>query len=234
MLSDGGKEQKSDARCLVEAAAWRVRLAESDQVTMPAFEAWLVADARHGAAWDRVQRSWQLLDDAQANPQVLKLRAQVLSRTYALCRQRSSPRLLQRAALGIGCAVVLATVCVLWMWNRPEVFHTGPAQRLSIALADGSRVELDSSSDLRVRYSSTARELHLARGQARFVVTHDAKRPFSVAAASRTVVATGTDFDIDLLGGNLYVTLLEGRVLILPRSESDAHLAPGKLEAGSS
>jgi transmembrane sensor len=103
---------------------------------------------------------------------------------------------------------------------------------VSVVLADGSRVELDSSSDLSVRYSSNARELSLTRGQARFRVAHDAERPFSVMAGSRRVVATGTDFDVDLLGGSLYVTLLEGRVLVLPSGQSGAGIRTGQLEAG--
>jgi len=66
MLSEGARPEKSTARCRVEAAAWRVHLTETGQASVPAFEAWLAADARHRAAWDEVQRSWRLLEEQQA------------------------------------------------------------------------------------------------------------------------------------------------------------------------
>jgi transmembrane sensor len=239
MLKEGREQEKSHARCLVEAAAWRVHLTETDGANAPAFDAWFTSDARHRAAWDQVQGPWRLIDDAQGSPALLELRRQVLSRTHArYCEPRQrwrawfsglKPSL--RAAIGIACVVVLAATSVLW-WNPADVYETGPGERLSIALADGSRVELDSSTQLSVQYSSGARALSLARGQARFLVAHDAARPFSVTAGSRNVVATGTDFDIDLLGTTLYVSLLEGRVLVLPRNESGAQGAPTKLEPG--
>jgi len=240
MLNEGASQEKSQARCLVEAAAWRVHLTEMDGANVRAFEAWAAADARHLAAWEQVQAPWRLIDEAQGSPAALKLRSEVLDRTHAeFCRRRPPWRPWffglnpwgRRAALGFGCALLLAAISVLW-WTRAEVYQTGPGERLSIVLADGSRVELDSSSHLRVRYSAGARALSLIHGQARFLVAHDAGRPFSVTAGNRDIVATGTDFDVDLLGATLYVSLLEGRVLVLPRNESEAHVAATKLEPG--
>ena len=48
----------------------------------------------------------------------------------------------------------------------------------------------------------------LLSGQARFDVAHDAARPFSVHAGGQTVVATGTAFNVDLLGPQVLVTLI--------------------------
>jgi transmembrane sensor len=70
-----------------------------------------------------------------------------------------------------------------------------------------------------VRYSANARALTLVRGQARFDVTHDVERPFTVTANGRRVVATGTAFDVDLLGSDFLVTLIEGHVVVLPQSK---------------
>jgi transmembrane sensor len=237
MLKEVTWREKSHARCLVEAAAWRVHLTETDGANVPAFEAWLAADARHRDAWDQVQGTWRLIDDAQASPALLELRSQVLSRTHSrFCRPRQPrrawfSRLKPGRRVAVACVVVLAAASILW-GNRADRYETGPAERLSIPLADGSRVELDSSSQLRVQYSSGARALSLTRGQARFLVARDASRPFSVTAGGRNIVATGTDFDIDLLGTTLYVSLLEGRVLVLPRNESEAHRAATQLHPG--
>jgi transmembrane sensor len=97
-----------------------------------------------------------------------------------------------------------------------DVYRTQPGERRLVTLADGSRVQLDSSTELRVRFSARQRELSLTQGQARFDVAHDFQRPFSVAANGRTVVATGTAFNVDVLGEDLLVTLIEGRVVVLP------------------
>jgi len=234
-MSESAEREKSTARCRIEAAAWQVHLTETGQASVPAFETWLAADERHRASWDEVQRCWQLLDDAQASPDLLRLRGEVLDRVHARARRRAPlwrAPFFQRLAFAVGCAAVVGIASLLWLSSRPEIYRTGPAEHLSIALADGSRVELDSSSDLSVRYSSQARELSLTRGQARFLVAHDAARPFSVTAVSRRIVATGTDFDVDLLGGSLYVTLLEGHVVVLPSGQSAQRPGSSKLEAG--
>ena len=234
-MSESAEREKSTARCRIEAAAWQVHLTETGQASVPAFETWLAADERHRASWDEVQRCWQLLDDAQASPDLLRLRGEVLDRVHARARRRAPlwrVPFFQRLAFGVACAVVVGIASLLWLSSRFEIYRTGPVEHWSIALADGSRVELDSSSDLSVRYSSQARELSLTRGQARFLVAHDAARPFSVTAVSRRIVATGTDFDVDLLGGSLYVTLLEGHVVVLPSGQSAQRPGSSKLEAG--
>jgi transmembrane sensor len=46
-------------------------------------------------------------------------------------------------------------------------------------------------------------------------VAHDVSRPFSVRARDRTVVATGTAFNIDVFERKARVTLIEGRVIVL-------------------
>jgi transmembrane sensor len=84
-------------------------------------------------------------------------------------------------------------------------------------LVDGSTITLDSQSEVRVRYTRNGRDLTLTRGQARFEVAHDVERPFSVVAGGQKVVATGTVFNVDLLGSKVLVTLIEGRVVVLPQ-----------------
>src|SRR6185437_8522028 len=85
------------------------------------------------------------------------------------------------------------------------------------------------------RYTADARSLTLDRGQARFDVAHDVARPFSVTADGHKVVATGTAFDVDLLGPKLLVTLLKGHVVVLPRSAPTIPWVPDapSLGAGS-
>jgi transmembrane sensor len=101
---------------------------------------------------------------------------------------------------------------------QPDEYRTGPGERRVVTLDDGSRISLDSRTVVQVRYSAEARHLRLTQGQARFDVFHNAHRPFSVDAGDRTVIATGTSFNIDLRQSVVVVTLIEGRVLVTPRA----------------
>src|SRR3546814_1264895 len=80
-----------------------------------------------------------------------------------------------------------------------DLYRTVLGERRVVTLADGSTVSLDAASEVRVAYSERARELALVRGQARFDVAHDPRRPFAVQARDQRVVATGTAFNVDLL-----------------------------------
>jgi len=115
------------------------------------------------------------------------------------------------------CALA-AGAFLFWQQYRPDVLRTGFGERRVVTLSDGSQVTLDSRSEVTVRYTADARALTLDQGQAQFDVAHDVARPFSVIAAGHKVVATGTAFDVDVLGSNLLVTLLKGHVVVMPQS----------------
>jgi transmembrane sensor len=90
--------------------------------------------------------------------------------------------------------------------------ETGVGETRTLALDDGSRVVLDTSSRLRLAYTSATRDVELLGGQAHFEVAKDAHRPFRVRTASAEVVAVGTMFDVVALPTRTTVTLIEGRV----------------------
>lgn len=228
-MSSVSENGKSTMRCLVEAAAWRRQLTEAGIESSREFEEWRAADARHEAAWNQVQSMWDFVGDAEAAPELLELRRVALTNARNSARRRERRTwftvmgLLGTAArrrVVIAAAVaVIAVVAVIGNLvsdiHGGDVYRTQPGERRLVTLADGSRVQLDSSTELRVRLSAQRRELSLTRGQARFDVAHDFRRPFSVGANGRTVVATGTAFNVDVLGDDLLVTLIEGRVVVL-------------------
>jgi len=120
-----------------------------------------------------------------------------------------------RVALATAAAAAIVGI-VAWFLNSEDVYRTATGERRVVTLVDGSQVQLDSSTELHVHYTAHSRELALLHGQARFDVAHDIERPFVVAAGGRKVVATGTAFNIDLLGRDMFVTMIEGRVVVLP------------------
>ena len=208
---------ESDTSCLAQAAAWRFRLAENDLAGCPELSAWLAADPRHAEAWKLIQDDWALFGEHASSPELLELRSQALSHAHEAGRGRwtRSGKLAITRRLGLAAAVALFAIggALFWM-KQPDVYVTRAGERRVVTLADRSQVALDSSSEVRVQYSTHARELTLVRGQARFDVAHDVARPFSVTADGHEVIATGTSFNVDLFGPSLLVTLIEGRVVV--------------------
>jgi transmembrane sensor len=88
-----------------------------------------------------------------------------------------------------------------------------------VALADGSRVELNT--DTAIRASAKRRSVWLERGEAFFDVASASGRQFVVHAAGRSVVVLGTQFSVRLKGDELTVAVLEGRVRIEDGEDSE-------------
>lgn len=199
-----------------QAALWRARLAEQPDLALsPEYLDWC-ADADNRALADRADRAWAALDGLDAAPEMLALRQAALSdaRRASGARMRwTTPR---RIAAGIAAAVVLAGAGGLAVQPfLPTVYKTGVGERRVVLLADGSRLSLDAASEVRVRFSDTARSIRLARGQARFDVAGDTARPFLVQAAGKTISASGGAFNVDVVGTELCVTPLKGKVLVM-------------------
>jgi len=205
------------ARRLAEAAAWRVHLTETNAETSEDFENWLAADPSNEAAWRRVESSWNRFAENPAAPELIAARRAALGDVRGQGKRRWTRSWLQiAAALGIvvGGAIWGAQSWLQLQHKPPLDLKTAFGERRILSLSDGSRISLDSASDVQVRYGARARQLWLLHGQARFEVAHDTSRPFTVTAAGRTVIATGTDFDVDLPKQGVVVTLIEGHVKI--------------------
>jgi transmembrane sensor len=225
-------------RRLTEAAAWRVRLTEDGIDTSEAFEAWL-ADPLNEAAWDQVQGPWREVGEKATSPELMAARAGALARARRQGRMRWTSTLGGRVAAGLAALFIATGGYGGWRWldAQPDVYRTTLGERRVVPLPDGSRVSLDSGSKVRIRYTKDARKLELVAGQARFDVAKDVRRPFSVAAGDQTVVATGTAFNVDLLGRKVLVTLIEGQVVVLrepqpERSRRAPEASPIILKAG--
>jgi transmembrane sensor len=209
-------------RRLVEAVAWRTHLSESNAETSEAFETWLAADERNAAAWTEVQRPWEFFGEHAAAPELIEIRRAALADARNTSRNRwIRPTLLAlRSRFAVAASILMAAAAGILIWQsmQADIYRTASGERRVVTLADGSQIALDSQSEVRVRYGKNARNLVLSRGQARFDVAHDVERPFSVVAGNQKVVATGTSFNIDMLGSNLLITLIEGRVVVLPQT----------------
>lgn len=209
---------------LLEAAMmWRQRVDASDwdAAADAELEAWLQADGRHAEAFAQTGALFDYFDQHAAAPEMIAARRALLGRAQKVVRRRAGgrgrfvPMPSRRVAAALVGVAVLAGAGAYPLSQQGDVYSTGRGERRIVTLEDGSRVSLDAETKLRVRYSRDARRLRLVKGQARFDVAKDHSRPFSVTARDRTVVATGTIFNIDILAPKVKVTLIEGRVLVM-------------------
>jgi transmembrane sensor len=215
-----------DRELLETAAGWRLRIeggdSEPDAAVSAAFNRWLAADPSHAEAFDRTAAGWDLLERHSAAPEVIRARRDALDYAKRTGERRWGFDPARRASFRIAASIAVAAAlgAVTWpMVDGKDVYRTGVGERRQVTLADGSRVALDSNSKVSVRYTDETRRLTLERGQARFDVAHNPYRPFSVTAEDRTVVATGTAFNIDIFDRKVEVTLIEGSVVVRPAAK---------------
>jgi transmembrane sensor len=112
---------------------------------------------------------------------------------------------------------------------------TASGQRAELHLADGSRVVLGVASKLRwpITFGAHAREVAL-EGEALFIVTHDAARPFVVRSGNAVIQDLGTEFGVRAYVGDesVRVVVRSGSVALAPTRDSLTHravLEPGDL-----
>ena len=105
-------------------------------------------------------------------------------------------------------------------------------QNLELPLIDGSRVQLNTASTIRVAFNHQKRRILLDRGEGLFDVAKDVHRPFEVIAGQTTVRAVGTKFSVVLFpDGRTDVTVFEGIVEVLT-SQSNGSSQPLRLGVG--
>jgi transmembrane sensor len=125
-------------------------------------------------------------------------------------------------AIAASIIVVLAGSFVAWRYHERGVYATEAGEGRTVTLADGSRIELNGRTRLRVSYSDHERDIALLEGQALFQVAKDKSRPFIVDTGTAQVRAVGTSFDVHKEGAETTVTVLEGTVAVLSTTRTPA------------
>jgi transmembrane sensor len=219
--------ETQDGLAMAEAYAWVARLggdvAGEDGV---AFDAWLEAAPGNRAAYRRALVLWHEFDaragdvlaelapsgrQASARPPAAR-RPQALRRG---ARRRGSALRWLTPIGGFAIAAGLTLAVLPPTLLRPATtiaYATGKGQHQRVQLADGSVIDLDAETKLRVTLAGSERRVVLADGQAIFDVVHDARRPFVVQAGERLVRDVGTQFDVRQRPGEFTVTVARGRV----------------------
>jgi transmembrane sensor len=175
-----------------------------------AFETWRAESAENARAWERANAVWERVGIVAP---AVRQRSSPMVADVSLRQVPITRRGWLRAAAGI--AVVAGTgLAAAAAWSRAE-YRTGPAERRTVMLPDGSSVELAGGSALSTSFGNSERRLTLHEGEANFTVARDPARPFVVVAARGEIRALGTAFDVKHFADRVVVAVTEHAVSVL-------------------
>lgn len=97
---------------------------------------------------------------------------------------------------------------------NPNIYATGIGEQRHIVLADGSFIDLNTRSKVRVELGERFRNVYLAEGEAFFTVAKDSSRPFRVLSDTAVVRAIGTQFNVHRKEHATEIVVMEGRVAV--------------------
>jgi transmembrane sensor len=205
---------------LAAAVQWHGRARAGLSATeRAAFLDWLHERPEHAAAADVVSRSWDAAPAAA--------RQGGFAPPHIAARSERPARAGGRRALWGGLATGGAALAALALWAvQPQTaaYATGPQERRTETLADGTRVWLAPGTRLASRIGPFGRQVTLERGEAAFDVVHEL-RGFRVEAGTVAVVDRGTLFTVRHRAGRpVTVTLAHGALRVDDRA-SDTVLA---------
>ena len=191
-------------------------------------DAWAAGSAEAREEIAEAREAWLAAGLAAEDPAVRALRRSV--RVAAGLDRPHAPRRPDRRWLVGGLALAAASVVAgvaLVDRARTETYVAPPHTAARLALADGSRVTLSPGGRLTVQLSRQARTLALTEGDAFFDVSHDPRRPFTVAVSDRTLTVLGTRFNV-AGGRGLTVSLVQGSLQVSQAGAPDVLLRPGE------
>jgi transmembrane sensor len=204
-----------DRATLDAAAEWHLRLRKEPTLELSREYLSWIADEQNRHAIGAIESGWAAVGDLAIAPDLLALRRGALARVHKAGAKSWFPKTAAWRIVAATLVIAIAGSVAFYQFLMSDtIYHTDVGDRRVIALPDGSRISMDSDTEVRVHYSDHARVLKLDRGRARFDVAHDVTRPFTVTAGSETVVAVGTSFNVERLGSTVLVTLIQGHVVI--------------------
>lgn len=144
----------------------------------------------------------------------------------------------------LGAVAAVVAVAVVGVLSLPSsksppgrVYSTPIGGRLTLALNDGSKIELNTNTTLRIP-AGNARYAILEKGEAYFQIRHDAAHPFEVAAGGNRIVDLGTKFSVRTGKDRVEVALIEGSAKVEPGNSAETAnaviLKPGDVATATS
>ncbi|WGM30722.1 FecR domain-containing protein [Brevundimonas sp. NIBR11] len=199
-----------DEEIAAQAAAWVVRLRADDGTSedWAAATAWLDADPAHRHAFDEAEGLWTAVNELATLGS-----APVVDLAARRERRKGHGRQWLLAAPAMAAAVAAAVVLAPSLRSVPtEVYRTAPGETRTVALDDGSKIQMNGGSSLSVKMERGRRLVRMDQAEAVFDVAHDADRPFLVDVGESQVRVVGTAFNIRRSPQATEVSVLRGVV----------------------
>jgi transmembrane sensor len=139
------------------------------------------------------------------------------------------PRMQRRWWFGAAIATLAAVATVtVWLssFRGADVIQTGRAERRGVTLVDGSLIQIDPQTRLRIRFKPHSRDVQLEEGRALFRVAKDPNRPFLVHADATVVRAVGTQFGVERARAGIVVTVASGKVAVFAPHPAQESIGP--------
>lgn len=213
---------KPSAAARAAAAVWVARLHGPNRTreAEAGVRRWLAEDPENAAAFELLTDTWERSARLRRRPG-----------THAERWEGPGFRIsFARAALGTVAVIILAILGTVFFYTRDDAITTGIGELRTLVLEDGTRLHLNASTRVHVRYDADFRRIRLERGEALFEVARQPQRPFIVTAGGREIRALGTSFIVRAHEQDLVVTLMEGKVKVTPKEEKvePIVLSPGQ------
>lgn len=203
MTQPPGKREVQAARA--EAAAWLARLRSEERTTDDerGFRAWLAESALNREAFEVTSAIFDMAGAADRSLLPARAAGPVSRRNFL------------RTGVGLAAASLAGVVVYL---RSGSTYATAIGEQRTIVLEDGTRVQLDTNTEIRVSMSDDKRRVRLRKGRAHFDVAEDPARPFEVIAGAQSLTAARAHFDVSREGVVVAVLLEDGPVFIKPGS----------------
>lgn len=189
------------------AAAWLERReredwSERDRVDL---DGWLSESPTHAVAFLRIEDVWTRANRLRAlgRPAQRNASPEVAKPDW--------PIFLRLAASLVVLAAVISASAIYFSGPRYQAYVTTIGGREKLSLSDGSVIELNTDTVLRISDDNRERRVWLDRGEAYFDIRHNDLEPFIVVAGGHRVTDIGTKFVVRNDPNRLEVRLMEGR-----------------------
>ena len=188
-------------------------------------DAWLNEAPAHLVAYLRLEAALNRAD------RLVALRQPLSTRLVRFASKGWWP-ILSRVAVGLIIAVGIGIAASQYSASPTSAtYSTALGEHKIITLSDGSRIELNTRTELRLVADPAQRMVWLDKGEAYFQIHHDATRPFVVVTGDHRITDLGTKFVVRKNGSRIEVSLVEGRAQVDTtstwRPTQSAILTPG-------
>ncbi len=220
-----------------QAARWLVRSRKKDfsGSEQAELQKWLESDTAHKAAFAEFESIW---DKAGLAKTLFESEKNTCSQQNKKCPLTILPPWSQwgQAALGL-CMIFLCLLLPSYIDHteprkpaRCKEFVCAPGQQKTVSLEDGTNIEMNVGTRLKVCLFKTQRQVIMQSGEAFFDVSTDTDRPFMITTPQARVNVLGTAFNLKNRHGLFALKVARGKVRVTARAKAadSVLLLPGQ------